>query len=119
MALRVHEAMRRAMRSWPGVTAEATRTQTAFSADRRFAYVWVPTIALRRGPSDPVVSFDLPRRMAAPRIKEAYEAKPGLWVHHVPVRGPEDVDAELLGWVRAAYEERGRRPDRSVEPARR
>lgn len=93
------DALRRAL---PHASVEATKTQVAFRARRRFAFLWIPSMALRRGPPDVYLAFDLPRRVASPRIKESIEVRPGLWTHHMLLRKPGDVDAEARAWLREA-----------------
>jgi hypothetical protein len=50
-----------------------------------------------------MVSFGLPELNTSPRIAASAEACPGRWTHHVLVERPEDLDAELLGWIDEAY----------------
>lgn len=50
-----------------------------------------------------VVSFGLPDRIASERIYQAAEIRPNRWTHHVKVSSVEEMDDELLGWIKAAY----------------
>jgi hypothetical protein len=86
-----------------GVTAEirTTRSQVAFRRARAFAWVWPPGRYVR-STAPAVVSFALPGRLSSPRIKQVVEPRPGTWMHHVEVRSPDEVDGELVGWLRAA-----------------
>ena len=38
--------------------------------------------------------------MESPRIDAAVEPYPNRWTHHVPVQGIEEIDEELMGWVK-------------------
>ena len=49
------------------------------------------------------VSFGLPDRVCSKRIHQAVEPYPNRWTHHVKVRNAEELDAQLLGWIGAAY----------------
>ena len=40
--------------------------------------------------------------MDSPRIAVATEPYPGRWTHHIVVAGPEEIDGELMGWVKEA-----------------
>ena len=40
--------------------------------------------------------------MESPRIDAAVEPYPNRWTHHVPVQGIEEIDEELMGWVKEA-----------------
>ena len=49
-----------------------------------------------------VVTFGLPYRAASSRIAAAIEPYPNRWTHHVVVSKKEDIDDELMAWVREA-----------------
>ena len=51
-----------------------------------------------------VVTFGLGHKVESPRIDVATEPYPGRWTHHVLIGGPEEVDDELMAWVREAAE---------------
>ncbi|MEG0756553.1 MAG: DUF5655 domain-containing protein [Oscillospiraceae bacterium] len=51
-----------------------------------------------------VVSFGLSYRLDSPRIAVATEPYPNRWTHHVPVTDAAQLDEELLGWLREAYD---------------
>ena len=40
--------------------------------------------------------------MESPRIDAAVEPYPNRWTHHVLVQGMEEIDEELMGWVKEA-----------------
>lgn len=50
-----------------------------------------------------VVTFGLEHRAESPRIDIATEPYPNRWTHHLLLSGPEEIDAELMGWLREAY----------------
>lgn len=49
-----------------------------------------------------VVTFGLGYRVEAPRIDVATEAYPGRWTHHVLVSELEEIDDELMRWLKEA-----------------
>ena len=51
-----------------------------------------------------VVTFGLDHRVESPRIDIATEPYPHRWTHHVLISAPQEIDNELLGWVREAYD---------------
>ena len=51
-----------------------------------------------------VVTFGLDHRVESPRIDIATEPYPHRWTHHVLISAPEEIDGELIGWVREAYD---------------
>ena len=49
-----------------------------------------------------MVTVGLARKVESPRIAVATEPYPGRWTHHIVVAGPEEIDDELMGWVKEA-----------------
>lgn len=49
------------------------------------------------------LSFSLPRAVRHPRISRTPIPHGGRWHHVVNVRGPDDLDDEVLGWLTEAY----------------
>jgi hypothetical protein len=96
--------LRKVLQSFGPVEVNATKTQVSFRARRRFAWLWVPQMALKRGPPDVFLAFGLPYRAASRRIKESVEVRAGLWVHHLRLGSADDLDDEVQGWLRESYE---------------
>lgn len=80
-----------------------TKSQIAFRRRKGFAFVWRPHEYVN---SDvpAVLSFGMPREVHSPRIKEVVHPAPRVWMHHIELRDPSQVDAEVRGWLAAAYE---------------
>lgn len=49
-----------------------------------------------------VVTFGLGYKVESPRIDVAVEPYPNRWTHHVLISSPEELDEELMGWVKEA-----------------
>lgn len=49
------------------------------------------------------VEFLLDRPIESPRVVKTERFSATRYALHVDVEGPADVDAELVGWLRAAY----------------
>jgi hypothetical protein len=47
------------------------------------------------------LGFLLPRRVDSPRMRSGPVGQ--RWSHHVKLAGPQDLDAELVGWLHEAY----------------
>ena len=43
-------------------------------------------------------------RLSSPRIAVATEPYPNRWTHHVVISEAGQIDEELLGWLREAYD---------------
>ena len=103
-AMPIFEAVQDAIAAIGPAEVAATKSQVAWRNRIGFAWLWVPALALKGGAPDVVASFALPTPLRSPRIKETVEVRPRRFMHHVPVLRPADVDVELQGWLRAAYE---------------
>ena len=103
--LPVYEALKEALAArYPEVTVRVAKTQISFRSRYVFAVVSLPYRRKREWPKEYLmVSFGLSAQEKSPRIAASAEACPGRWTHHVLVERPEDLDAELLGWLDEAY----------------
>ncbi|HSO17172.1 MAG TPA: DUF5655 domain-containing protein [Arthrobacter sp.] len=81
----------------------ATKSQVAFREKRGFAYLWWPG---RYVDSDvpAVLSIALPRRIGSTRFKEVANPSPGVWMHHLELHAADQLDREVLDWLREARE---------------
>ena len=90
----------------PDVKIKVSKTQINFSNKRGFAFVSFNPC--RRAKDRPnvwmTVTFGLSYRKDSPRIDAATEPYPNRWTHHVMVGSEEEIDAELMGWIREAAE---------------
>ena len=87
-----------------GVNVKVQKTQIAFSNRHNFAFV--SFLPVRKAKERPevyiVVTFGLGYCVESPRIDTAVEPYPGRWTHHVLISGEEEIDDELMGWVKEA-----------------
>ena len=90
----------------PDVKIKVSKTQISFSDKRGFAFVSFNPC--RRAKERPdvwmTVTFGLSYRKDSPRIDAATEPYPNRWTHHVMVGSEEEIDIELMGWIREAAE---------------
>ena len=104
-ALMLHEAFEQNVFSVAdGVKVKVQKTQIAFSNRHNFAFV--SFLPVRKAKERPevyiVVTFGLGYRAESPRIDAAVEPYPGRWTHHVLISRTEEIDDELMGWVKEA-----------------
>jgi hypothetical protein len=83
-----------------------TRSQIAFRRRKAFAFVWRPGQYVRN-PVPAVLSIALPHAVTSSRFKEVAHPAPGVWMHHLELDAPAQLDEEVKGWLRAAYAEAG------------
>lgn len=104
-ALSLYEAFEQKVLSQvDGAKVKVQKTQITFSNRHNFAFV--SFLPVRKAKERPkvyiVVTFGLGYRIQSPRIDGAVEPYPGRWTHHVLISGTEEIDDELMGWVREA-----------------
>ena len=92
-----------------GVRVDMQRSQITFrlrrtlGRERPLSAVWLPIHGVAGRPEVYVVlTFGLRRRIEDPRIVQAVEPYPGRWTHHVLIAREEDMDEQVLGWLREA-----------------
>lgn len=89
------------------IEVRVTKTQVAFRRKRGFAYVWLPGRNLKDHDAEVVLSFALGRRDGSSRFKEVSHPSGKQWMHHLEVHDVEDVDGEVVAWLREAAERAG------------
>ena len=102
-ALPLYEALRsKLLAECPDTTWKVQKSQITFKA--RYGYAFV---SLRRMKGCPevflIVTFGLSHRLDSPRIAAAVEPYPNRWTHHTIVSEPDQLDGELMGWLREAH----------------
>ena len=88
------------------VKIKVSKTQISFSNKRGFAFVsFNPCRRAKERPSVwMTVTFGLSYRKDSTRIDVASEPYPNRWTHHVMVGSEEEIDDELMDWIREAAE---------------
>lgn len=84
-----------------------TKSQIAFRRMRGFAYLWLPGQYLKHPDAEVVLSIALGRRAPSERFKEVVHPATQQWMHHLELHGPEDIDDEVLEWLREAMARAG------------
>ena len=104
-AKQLYEAVRRQVDTIGDYYVRASKSQIAFRHRRPFAAVWMPDQYLAgRGLAPLVLSVFLRERDPSPRWKEVIEAAPGRFTHHLELRELDEVDEEVRGWLRRAWD---------------
>ena len=112
-ALSLYEVFEKKVLSEVGnVDVKVQKTQIAFSNRHNFAFISFLTVRKKkeRPESYVVVTFGLGYRVESPRIDAVVEPYPGRWTHHVLISEAEEIDEELMEWVKeaAAFSDRKR-----------
>ena len=104
-ALPLYEAfMERLLAEIDNVTIKVQKTQISFSNKYNFALVsFLPARKAKERPETYItVSFGLQYRKESPRIDAASEPYPNRWTHHMLIASEEEIDDELMSWIKEA-----------------
>lgn len=104
--LELCQVVRSAILSNGPAVERTTTSQVAFRNRRGFAYVWNPRQHLKTD-VPAVLSIALPRHIVSARFKEVVHPSPGIWMHHLELLTPHDVDSEVTEWLREAFDAAG------------
>ncbi|MBQ7064699.1 MAG: hypothetical protein IJM90_07405 [Firmicutes bacterium] len=92
--------------SFPVVKKRVQKTQITFS--NRHVFACVSFARVKRKAELPmgymVVTLGLPVPLDSERVAVKTEPYPGRWTHHIVVSKQEELNEELLSWVREAYD---------------
>jgi hypothetical protein len=106
-ALAVHRKVRAMVESIGPADVRVTRSQVALRRRRGFAYLWLPGRWLAHPDAEVVLSVALGRHDDSARFKEVVHPAREIWMHHLEVQSLDDLDAQVLAWLREAFEHAG------------
>ena len=104
--LAVYRAVAERVAAVGDAQVRVTRSQIAFRRRRGFAWVWRPGQYLS-STVPAVLSVALSRRVESGRVKQVVQPSPRVWMHHLELASPDEVDDEVAGWLREAWVEAG------------
>ena len=104
--LALYEALfRRMEETFPAGRVKVQKSQISFYGRHLFAAASQP---VRRRKDWPkiclVVTLGLGYRLDSSRVAVASKPYPGRWTHHILVSEKDQIDGELMGWLRAAWD---------------
>ena len=104
-ALPLYDAFaRRLLAEIDNVTVKVRKTQISFSNKYNFAFVSLMPVrkAKERPETWITLTFGLRYKIESPRIDAATEPSPNRWTHHMLVSSVDEIDDELMGWIKEA-----------------
>ena len=104
-ALPLYEAFaQRLFAEIDNVTVKVQKTQISFSNKCNFAFVsFLPARKAKKRPKTYItVTFGLGYKKDSPRIDAASEPYPNRWTHHMLISSVEEIDDELMSWIKEA-----------------
>lgn len=103
-ALPLYLRLRELLQSCEPVEIAVKKTQISLIRRRLFGAVSFTPV--RRAKDRPAawltLTIGLGHRLDSPRIDAAVEPYPGRWTHHLMIGSAEELDEEVLGWLREA-----------------
>jgi hypothetical protein len=100
--LDIYRAVAEAVAALGPCEQRVSKSQIAFRRRRGFAYVWRPGQYLT---SDvpAVLSVALDHPVESSRFKQVAHPTAALWMHHLELHDPREVDDEVRGWLGRAW----------------
>ena len=91
--------------SFPLLNIRVQKTQITLSNTRVFSCVSFMRVMKKNEEKRPylVLTLGLSHPLNSPRVKAMSEPYPGRWTVHIPLYRVEEVDEEVLEWVKKAY----------------
>ena len=80
------------------------KSQITWKGPGSFAALWLPRWKRPDGRIYVGLSFFLEFQVESPRIPYSTEPYPNRWTHHVVLDKPEQIDGQLLSWLREAWD---------------
>lgn len=107
--------------SFPRVNKRVQKTQITFYNSHVFACVSFTRVKRKAELPEGwlTLTLGLPAPLDSPRVAVKCEPYPGRWTHHFVLSSAEELDGEMMAWIRASYDfaESKRRRTDSGEPA--
>src|SRR5688572_17557631 len=83
----LYQVLKEFITSLGDIVVTPTKSQIAFGAKRKFAWVWLPPAWAKNRPKDSIVlTFGLDHRIEHSAIVEVVNPYPHRWVHHVIIQ---------------------------------
>ena len=104
-ALPLYEELeRRIMAEIENVRIRVQKTQISFYNRNMFACVSFARVRKKKDCPEAyiVVTLGLPTRLESSRVEIATEPYPNRWTHHLLISSLEEIDDELMEWIKEA-----------------
>mgnify|MGYP006971258295 CR=1 FL=1 len=90
---------------FPNASVKVQKSQISFYGRHLFAAVSLPLRRKKDWPKECIlVTFGLGERVTDDRIAVATEPYPNRWTHHAIIAHESEIDEQLLGWLKAAWD---------------
>jgi len=103
-ARRIFDALAKEIDRFGKVSVRVSKSQIAFRRKRNVAVVWVPGKYLKHPGAPLVLTLSFAEMDSSPRWKEIVRVSANRFTHHLELRQVKDIDSQVKGWLRAAWE---------------
>lgn len=106
-ALPLYEAFADAVtKRYPETEIRVQKTQISFYDVHMFACVSFLRVKKKKELPEPylVVTLGMPYPLESPRVAVKTEPYPGRWTTHIVIGETEEIDGELLSWLKEAHD---------------
>ena len=105
LELTLYSALFRHMETeFPDASVKVQKSQISFYTRHLFGAASLPVRRKKDWPEHCiVVTIGLSHKLESPRVAVAVEPYPNRWTHHILISKEEQIDGELLDWLREAY----------------
>lgn len=106
LELALYEALFRHLEmEFSEVSVRVQESQISFYGRHLFSAASLPVRRKKSWPEHCIVlTIGLSHQLDSPRVAVAIEPYPGRWTHHILLSDEAQIDGELLGWLREAWE---------------
>ena len=106
LELALYEALFRHLEmEFSEASVRVQKSQISFYGRHLFSAASLPVRRKKSWPEHCIVlTIGLSHRLDPPRVAVATELYPGRWTHHILLSDETQIDGELLGWLREAWE---------------
>ena len=104
VAASVYERVYSCLASFGPFEVRTWKSQIAFRRKHGFAYLWLLVQYLTHPDAEVVLSIALGRPDPSERFKEVVHPTARHWMHHLELRGSDEIDDEVVRWLREAIE---------------
>ena len=104
--INVYEHLRKqVLMLFPQSEVRVHKTQISFRDPMPFCYVWLPDRRMdkSRGDTYLMVTLMLGERLQHSRVAQCVEAYPGRFTHHLSLGSQQEVDQQLVEWIRQSH----------------
>ena len=90
----------------PELLISVRKTQISFFSRYMFACVSFLRVKKKKELPEPylVVTLGMPYPLESPRVAVKTEPYPGRWTTHIVIGETEEIDGELLSWLKEAHD---------------